>query len=119
MAKKKSDIPEDRLALYDNLVDAVPGFDRLGVNMPYTAVNGYMFSMMTKSGTFGIRLSKEDQADFLEKYDSGPFKNYGSTMKDYVHVPDDLLERTDELKPYLKKAFDYFSSIEPNKHVKK
>lgn len=113
MAKKKSQIPEDKLLLYDKLVDSFPDIDRKGVTMPYTSVNGHMFSIMTKAGVLGLRLSKKGQKNFIEKYASGPFKNYGAVMKDYVTVPDDLLQMTDELVPYLQESYDYVRSLEP------
>ena len=45
-----------------------------------------------------LRLSDELQKEFLARYDSGPVIQYGSVMRGYPSVPDDLLERADELR---------------------
>ena len=42
-----STIPADRLASYERLISTLPGVDRKGATMPYTAVNGHMFSFLT------------------------------------------------------------------------
>ena len=41
---------EERLKLYDELVAKCPRFKRKGKTMPYTSANGYMFSLLNKSG---------------------------------------------------------------------
>jgi hypothetical protein len=38
------------LALYEKLVATNPGVERKGATMPYTSVNGHMFSLLTKEG---------------------------------------------------------------------
>ncbi len=115
MSSKKSKvvIPADKLALYDKLVASYPAIERKGVTMPYTSHNGHMFSMLTKEGVLGIRLSREDREAFLENYESGPFRNYGAVMREYVRVPEDLLRNTDELTPYLGMSFEYIKSLKP------
>ncbi len=58
---------KERLAIYDNLVDLCPRFDRKGKTMPYTSANGYMFSLLNKDGELGIRFSKEVQSKYIRK----------------------------------------------------
>lgn len=38
----------ERLAFYDRLIAANPNFERKGKTMPYTSVNGHMFSQLNK-----------------------------------------------------------------------
>lgn len=38
---------------------------------------------------------------------------YGTVMKEYVSVPDSLLPETGSLEPYLKKSYDYVTSLKP------
>ena len=83
---------EEQLKKYDALVAMNPKFDRLGKTMPYTTANTYMFSLLNKDGEFGIRLSKESQGKFKEKYNTTLYKSYGAVMKDYVLVPDAMLD---------------------------
>lgn len=49
MAKPTAEPPGDKVALYERLVATDPRVERKGVTMPYTSVNGHMFSFLTKS----------------------------------------------------------------------
>jgi hypothetical protein len=80
--------------------------------MLYTSANGYMFSQLNKDGETGIRLPKDQAAVFLEKYKSGPLKSYGATMKDYVLVPESLLEDLPTLANYPQASYDYVVGLE-------
>ena len=66
-----------------------------------------MFSMLSKDGRVGLRLGKDNRDAFIKKYDTRLFKNYGAVMKEYVEVPDRLLENLTELQPYLALSFEY------------
>jgi TfoX/Sxy family transcriptional regulator of competence genes len=87
--------------------------------MPYTSHNGHMFTLLSKSGSLGIRLPKEEREAFLQKYKTTLFEQYGAVMKEYVTVPDDLLENTDELKSYLVISFEYVKTLKPKPTKKK
>ena len=102
---------EEKLKLYDHLVSQCPDFERKGKNMVYTSANGYMFSQLNKDGELGIRLPNNLAAEFLATYDSGPFMSYGAKMKDYVRVPDALLEDPGTLKYYLQASYDYVMTL--------
>ncbi len=108
----------DRLKIYDELIAKSSRYKRMGKTVPHTRANGYMFSLLNKEGEIGIRLSKEEQAAFIEKYDSGPYFSHGATMKDYVIVPDNLLTDLDVLSTYVEKSFDYVNAL-PSKKKKK
>ena len=103
----------EKRAIYDALVAKCKDFERKGKTMPYTSANGYMFSQLNKAGQIGIRLPKVLQQEFVERYDSGPFLSYGATMKDYVLVPDHLLDDLDMLAEYLQKGYEYVLSLPP------
>ncbi|MHA2027134.1 MAG: TfoX/Sxy family protein [Candidatus Thorarchaeota archaeon] len=117
MSKKET--PKDKLELYENLIDTHPDIERKGKTMPYTSHNGHMFSLLSKDGQLGLRLSKEEREAFVKRYNSKPFVQYGATMKEYVTVPDSLLEKTDELKKYLELSFEYVKTLKPKKSKKK
>jgi len=102
---------ENNLILYDALVDTCRGFKRKGKTMPYTSANGYMFSLLNKEGQFGIRLPKNKAQEFRDKYETKEFKSQGAVMKDYVHVPDELLQDPKVLTAYLKASFKYVMSL--------
>ena len=115
MAKKKVDIPQEKLEAYDRLIATNPEIKRKGVTNPYTSVNGHMFSHLSKTGTLGLRLPKEEREAFLEKYDTTLYESYGAIMKEYVAVPDALLLNTEALMPYLDLSYAYTRSLKPKK----
>ena len=111
--------PQDKIDLYDQLIATNPEIERKGVTNPYTSVNGHMFTHLSKTGTLGIRLPKEEREAFLEKYNTSLYESYGAIMKEYVTVPDDLLENSDELKGYLDLSYAYTKSLKPKPTKKK
>ena len=119
MAKKKVEIPQDRLDAYDRLIASNPDIERKGVTNPYTSVNGHMFSHLSKTGTFGLRLPQEEREAFLQNYNTTLYESYGAIMKEYVTVPDDLLQNTAELQPYLDLSYAYTRSLKPKATKKK
>lgn len=119
MAKKKVEIPQDKLDAYDRLIASNPDIERKGVTNPYTSVNGHMFSHLSKTGTLGLRLPQEEREAFLKDYNTTLYESYGAIMKEYVTVPDDLLQNTEELKPYLDLSYAYTRSLKPKPAKKK
>lgn len=103
----------ERLAIYDALVAKCPEFERKGKSMIYTSANGYMFSLLNKDGEIGIRLPKDRYDRFIEEHSSGPYRSYGSVMREYVLVPDEMLEDLDTLAAYLNASYAYVMSLEP------
>jgi len=102
-----------RLARYDELVAACPDFDRQGKTMAFTSANGYMFSQLNKAGELGIRLPKDEQERFIETHGTGPFTSYGATMRDYVRVPEAMLDDTEAMLGYLNASYAYVMSLPP------
>jgi hypothetical protein len=114
MAKaKESKIPPDKLALYEKLLATRPEIERKGAVHPYTSFNGNMFTYLDQTGTLGMRLPKEDAEAFLMKYKTTLFESYGAVKKDYVTVPDSLLQNTRELKKYLDMSYEYVKTLKP------
>ena len=60
-----------------------------------------MFTYLDQTGTLGMRLSKDEVEAFLKEYRTTLFESYGVVKKDYVTVPERLLENTKESKKYL------------------
>src|SRR6266567_463462 len=116
MTAKKTSDPEDKLRLYERLVDAVDGTERKSnFGSAYTAVNGNMYSMISKYGVVGIRLPEAERAAFLARYDAAIFRADPAwpPNKEYVAVPDDLLEDTEALRPYLEISLRYARGLRP------
>jgi hypothetical protein len=51
--------------------------------------------------------------DFLERYGTTLTEQHGRTMKDYVVVPDSLLDQTVELAPWLQRSRECMGSLKP------
>ena len=110
---KISKIPPEILKLYEDLLATHPEISRKGDVHPYTSLNGHMFTYLSQEGELGIRLSKEEIEKFAAKYKSKPFIQYGTVMKEYVNVPPELLNDTEELKQYLALSYDYIKTLKP------
>ena len=115
MAKKDyGDVPQAVIERYKALIDTHPEIEvKGGQKLPYTSLNGNMFSFVTKAGKVGLRMGKEEREAFIEKYESKLAENYGTVMKEYVEVPDALLENLDELTPYLEISYAYAGTLKP------
>ena len=104
--------PSDALQRYAAVVEEA-GEVVKGAKNPYTSRNGHMFSFLDADGTMAIRLSNELADEFLSRYESGPVIQYGSVMRGYVSVPDDLLSDTEEVGSWFKKAHEWIGTLEP------
>ncbi len=113
MAKTATTVPADKLALYEKLVATLPGVDRKGATVPYTSLNGHMFSYLTKEGRLALRLPAPERDEFLKKYKTSLCEQYGVVQKEYVVVPDGLLKKTAELTPFFALSCSYVGSLKP------
>lgn len=112
-AKKVADISTNKLAVYEKIIACSPEVERKGDTIPYTSLNGNMFSLLGKDGSLGFRLSREDRENFIKKYPSAILVQYGVVMKEYVKIPDSLLSNTKELKKYFDLSYEYAKSLKP------
>jgi hypothetical protein len=119
MGKASTEAPADELALYEKLVATLPGVERKGAGVPYTSVNGHMFSYLSKSGKLALRLPEKTREAFLKKYKARLCEAYGVVQKEYVEVPDALLKKTSELKAFFAQSFEHVSSLKPKPTTKK
>jgi TfoX/Sxy family transcriptional regulator of competence genes len=105
--------------LFDKLVATHPDVERKGDTMPYTSVNGNMFSVLTKEGRLALRLPADERDAFIKKYKTKLSVQYGVVMKEYVEVPDALLKKTQELKKYFTLSYKYAISLKPKPTTRK
>ncbi len=117
--KNNSTHSEDTLACYDALIAKVDGIKRKGATMPYSSMNGNMFSYLEKDGSFGLRLPETDRQAFLKKYKTSLFVSFGMVMQEYVLVPENLFRNTRELAPFFKKSVEYVKTLKPKPSTKK
>jgi TfoX/Sxy family transcriptional regulator of competence genes len=119
MTKSASQIPSEKIALYDKLIATNPAIVRKGASIPYTSLNGHMFSFITKEGKLALRLPAEEREYFMEKYDTTLCEQYGRVMKEYVVVPDQLLKNTNDLKKYFDQSYSYVGNLKPKSTKKR
>ena len=117
--KAASGLPAGKLAMYEKLVASIPGVERKGAAMPYTSLNGHMFSFLTESGTMALRLPERERDAFLRKYKAKLCERHGTVMKEYVEVPDSLLKKTAELKKHFTASVAYVRSLKPKSTTRK
>ena len=118
MGKTTGDYAE-KVKLYEKLVATNPKVERKGDTMPYTSINGNMFSVLEKDGKMGLRLPEEERNAFIKKYKTKLFEQYGVVRQEYVEVPDALLRKTSELKKFFDLSYVYTSSLRPKPTTKK
>ena len=118
-AKKKASAPSESVALYEKLVTLFPDVELKGATMPYTAINGNMFSYLHPSGAMALRLPEDEREKFLQKYNSTLFHAYGLVQKEYVTVSAELLKNTKELKKYFQLGYRYAGKLKPKTSKKK
>ena len=104
--------PNSQQALYDKLIATIPEIERKGDANPYTSLNGNMLTLLHQQ-KLAIRLPNEEREKFLKKYQTTLFEAYGTVMKEYVAVPNDLLGKTKELKKYLELSYAYTKTLKP------
>lgn len=107
------------LVLYEKVVAAMAGVERKGDTMPYTSLNGHMFSVLHKDGSVALRLPATERETFLKKYRTTLSSQYGSVQPEYVVVPDSLLARTKELQRFFEISRAYVGSLKPKPTTKK
>ena len=97
---------------YDALA-AAAGLERKGATMPYTSLNGHMFSFLQPDGRLALRLSSEDRERFMTAHHASLAEQHGRVLKEYVLVPDDLVARTDEILTWLERSRAHVATLKP------
>jgi hypothetical protein len=119
MKKPAPKASAESVALFDALVATVPEVERKGATMPYTSVNGNMFSLMTAESMLALRLPTPEREEFLKRYKTKLCEQYGVVMKEYALVPTSLLEKTRELAKHFEASYRYACSLKPKPTTRK
>jgi hypothetical protein len=119
MSKSVPKAPAECVALYEALLATNPEIKHKGATMPYTSMNGNMFSLLCPDGTLALRLPEAEREAFLKRYDTTLCEQYGVVMKEYVRVPPALLQKTRDLAKYLDISYRYACSLKPKATTKK
>ncbi len=101
------------LARYEKVIAGMTGVERKGDTMPYTSLNGHMFSVLRKDNLVALRLPADERESFLRKYKTTLSSQYGIVQPEYVVVPDSLLSKTIELRRFFEISRAYVQSMKP------
>jgi len=104
---------QDKLNLYEKLVELFPDVKRKGAKMPYTSANGHMFSFLLEDGVLALRMSKPQREAFMAEFKTEQPISHNTVMKEYVSVPDELLQNTKKLSEHFQISYDYVLSLKP------
>ena|SRR5271156_474617 len=119
MPKTTAAAPSGKVLLYEKVVATIPGVATKGATIPYTSLNGHMFSYLSKDGDMALRLPGGERELFLKKYKTKLCDAYGVVQAEYVVVPDSLLSKTSELKRFFEIGYEYVASLKPKPARKK
>lgn len=112
--KKHANVDPALLAVFRDMVAAVPGAEVKGDTTPYVSMNGNMYGAISKSGQIGMRLGKDQRAAFLDAHDTTLFESIpGFVQKEYVTVPPHLLADRDTLRALFRDAHAYALTLKP------
>jgi len=109
---------DQKVALYGQAVDALSGAVLKGATIPYTSLNGHMYSFLTKEDVLALKLPVGEKETFLTKYKTTLVEQYGIIQKEFVVVPDALLKKTGELIPWFQISYNYVSGLKPKPTAK-
>lgn len=110
---------EEKMKSYAKLVATCPDTELKGDTIPYTSLNGHMFSFLSKQDVVTLKLPEDEKIEFIEKYKTRMAENYGIVQKQFVEVPDSLLRKTAELNKYLMISYNYVKGLKPKPTAKK
>ncbi len=105
--------PKEQIELYDELVSMFPEIKRKGKKVPYTSLNGHMFSYLGLDGTLALRLDKQNREKFLIDFNTELDVQHGSVMKEYARVPSDLQKDLPRLKRFFELSLAYVKTLKP------
>ena len=105
--------------LYDEVWAAFPEVERKGKTMPYTSMNGNMFSFVSKIGEMAFRVSNEVQKEYINKHEATESIQHGRVMKEYIDVPEKYFDDLDFLKELCVKSIAHAKTLKPKPTKKK
>lgn len=111
MPKPAPKLPAATIERYDALVAAFPDVERKGASMPYTSLNGNMFSFLTAEGRIALRLDDDARAALLKR-GGEPCVQHGAVMKEYALVPEALAKRPKELAKLFEASLRHARTLE-------
>lgn len=108
----------ENLERYKKLLDK-HGIECKGKKMPYTSLNGHMYTFHDKEGCVSFRFDEPYLKWFLEEFDAKRSIQYNSVMRGYAIIPQHILEDEEELDKHFKASMKFIQSLPPKVTKKK
>jgi hypothetical protein len=115
MAKKNTYAHPESLSSYEALISSLAGIEKKGASMPYTSMNGHMFSFLDAEGHLNLRLDEKGRSGMISNHGARQSVQHGIVMKEYIVVPDELLKNAQQIMPYLEASLAYVKTLKPKK----
>ena len=74
-----------------------------------------MTSFIGKDGNLAFRLSQEDIAAVAESHGTKLMQQHGKILKDFICIPENLINDQDLLAAYFQKSLDHTNGLKPKK----
>ena len=111
--KPSSAAPETETRLYVAAVAATEGCELKGATMPYTSINGNMYSFLDKNGVVAIRLGESERAE-LGQIGGEPYVHEsGAAMKEYMSLPSGILADKRDAAVWIGKSLAFAGTLKP------
>jgi hypothetical protein len=118
MSKPAPKAPPEKVAQYEKVL-AKLGLERKGAALPYTSMNGNMYSLLTPSGELALRLPEDEREAFIKKHKTRLCEQYGVVMKEYVVVPDAVFSDGRALAGIFSRSHAYAATLKPKATTRK
>jgi TfoX/Sxy family transcriptional regulator of competence genes len=104
--------PAEMVSLFERVVQDLPGSEtRKMFGYPAAFVSGQMYCSLFQDRMM-IRLSERDRGAFLERFQAKAFEPIpGRPMREYVEVPEALVNNVSMLKGWVLKAKEYAATL--------
>ena len=109
--KTTSTFSSNVLERYQALVANETDIELKGASMPYTSINGNMFSFLSKDGRLHLRFSKNDLVSFIKMEQAEQSVQHGVVMKEYAVVPDIVFADFKKLSHYFNLSYRYAKTL--------
>jgi TfoX/Sxy family transcriptional regulator of competence genes len=118
--KKWRKSPPELVQRFDILLASLPGAERRKLfGYPCAFTNGQMFTGLHQEAMI-LRLPDEERNDFLTQEGGDLFEPFpGRPMREYVIVPEAMLDETETLRSWLERSYQYASSLPPKERKKR
>ena len=105
--------PEALVAIFDEVMPGPPATRRKMFGYPAGFVNGNLFMGLFEDSMI-LRLPGESREELIQLHGAKPFAPMeGRVMKEYVALPEALLNHREQLTSWVGKALAYGESLEP------